>query len=124
MAKTRSAQSSSNTAGTKRAATKPSSSPAAKRGKTSKMEQTTIEDSKSGIEEDKDVEKQINAKENEDDGQMEKKNNDLQEGETNGFDEVKSDENDGKLIRILSIQANESRVIGFNVPLGWLIFKC
>jgi hypothetical protein len=88
------------------------------------MEQTTIEDSKSGIEEDKDVEKQINAKENEDDGQMEKKNNDLQEGETNGFDEVKSDENDGKLIRILSIQANESRVIGFNVPLGWLIFKC
>ena len=122
MPKTRSGQSSSNTANTKRAATNPLSSPAAKRGKASKMEQTTIEGSMSGIEEDEDVEKQINGEENEDDGHMEEKNGGLQEGETNAFDEVKSDENDGKLIRILSDQANGAIV--FKMSLARLIFNC
>jgi len=59
---TRSSQGASQSAvkiGTKRAA-EPSSSPAAKRGKTSKEDQKTIEETMNGIENDKDVEMQIN----------------------------------------------------------------
>lgn len=58
--------------GTKRAATtsaSAASSLAVKRGKTLKKEQTTIEESTSGIEDDEDVEKQINGEKSGDTGE-------------------------------------------------------
>lgn len=108
MVKTRSAKGNTksppNTAGTKRAATAPtSSSRTAKRGKTSKKkEQTAIEKSMNGIEDDKGVEKQIKGEKRGDtdekkggiggNGDTTENNDGLKDGQKNAFGEVKSDE--------------------------------